>query len=278
MQNRIRQSWIGFIAIHLIFSVTGVFITGTMSLPGAQKVLPVIGFVLLFLYMCCLLFLSVYAGEIGASPVQIYKSFLGMYMYMAMVTSQGIILPSVFSYAMIAPFFPLLTYNTSKAVNCIFWAVITEVLLEFIVRRYIKPHKNEKEHGIRNKYLIIILTILFSVGIFVCDYGFPVSGKGIRMLKDINSDYGIEISKLDDEKNEKILINGESASLYIEQLQNNDYYRITSSSYHGSFSGSHYLVFAKTKDGHAITIELCGSEKLSITDETEKKIEYYRIR
>lgn len=255
-----------------------ILVTRALPLPGAQRVLPAAGFILLILYMGCLLFLSVYAGKSGDSPVQIYRSFLGMYMYMAMITSQGIIEPSVFSYALTAPFFPLLTYSTPKAVQWIFLAVIAEALLEFIVRRYMKPRITEKEHHILSRCLIVILSALLAAGIFVYDCGFPVSGKGIRLLSEINTDYGIEIDSLNDVQNEKTVLNGESAGLFIEQLQNNDYYRITGSSYHGTFLGPHYLVFAKTKEGHAVTIELCGLEKMSVTDETEKKTEYYRIR
>lgn len=123
--------------------------------------------------------------------------------------------------------------------------------------------------------LIFVISILI-LTFFLYDFGIPVSGRNIEMLTKIDADAGIEIIDLNNTKNEHIHLESEEAQAYLENLKDKDYCRITKKQYDSSFSGNHYLIFARSYEGHAITIELCASDKMSITDENENMSEYYK--
>lgn len=125
---------------------------------------------------------------------------------------------------------------------------------------------------------IIVLILLIAASTILYDRGLPVSGNDINMLKEINTDEGIRISYLSDTEGKEIELSGEEAEEFISALESKEYYQIMHSRYKGTFSGEHQLIFAKNAEGHAITIELCGDEKMSLTDETTGKSEYYRIK
>ena len=129
------------------------------------------------------------------------------------------------------------------------------------------------------KFLVAIALILLIIAATVLyDRGLPVSGNDINMLKEINTDEGIRITYLSDAEGKEIELTGEEAEEFIIELESKEYYQITHSRYKGTFSGEHQLIFAKNGEEHTITIELCGDEKMSLSDEANGKSEYYRIK
>jgi hypothetical protein len=129
----------------------------------------------------------------------------------------------------------------------------------------------------KKKYLVLILIILAAglTGLYV--HGFPVSGKKIRILDEIDTSHETVISEIDKEGNERILSQAETEDL-IAELQNHDYRQMFSFGDQTKYSDSGYIVMAYLYSGDALTIEIYDLSRIRITDQTKDKSEYYIVK
>ena len=128
------------------------------------------------------------------------------------------------------------------------------------------------------KTLLIIaaLVILVCGGFWIYDHGRSTE---VKDLKKIDPSAGMNVYVLNgsDQGSTYDLAEPETETLR-KALQNCKYAAVTESVFQGTYNGDGYTLSAKTTDGHVLTMDVYGYEKMSVTDRTTDKTSYYLIK
>jgi hypothetical protein len=125
---------------------------------------------------------------------------------------------------------------------------------------------------------IIVIGILLLSGFWMYDHGKSKEGKDITVLTSLNTAEPISVEVINT-KHDGIYELTDAERVKIKKLLiSRKYGAVSEKRFTGSYHGDGFFIFAGTDDNHRITICIYGYEKMSVTDETENKTEYYLIR
>lgn len=123
---------------------------------------------------------------------------------------------------------------------------------------------------------IIVIGILLLSGFWMYDHGMKTK---VKALDKIDAAAGMNVFVLNgSDQGSKYDLEQSDAENLLKALENCKYAAVTESVFNGTYSGDGYTLSAKTTDGHVLTIDIYGYEKLSVADRTEDKTSYYLIK
>ena len=125
--------------------------------------------------------------------------------------------------------------------------------------------------------LIAVMLVCAGFGFWFRDHGIAKNGKDIAMIQEINPKKDSVLTVEHTAQDGQYELDESKTETLKNLLLAGKYRTISESVYQGTFQGDHLLLFVTTENDHVLTIEICGYVKMSVSDETGKKTEYYLI-
>ena len=125
---------------------------------------------------------------------------------------------------------------------------------------------------------IIVIGILLLSGFWMYDHGKPKEGKDITALTSLNTEEPISVEVINTKHDGTYELAENEKEKIKTLLVSRKYGAVSEKRFAGTYHGDGFFVFAGTEDNHRVTICIYGYEKMSVTDETENKTEYYLIK